>query len=95
MRIKTYMASLELHGFSVEFRKSTMSNPFSWSKFEGKKWGIRGNDVAGASFGRVQIWEVLNRFELVCQLFSALDMLWEIRSALNVHYDVEFYYYSC
>lgn len=66
-----------------------MSNPFSWSKFEGKKWGIRGKDVAGASLGRVQIWEVLDKFELVCQLFTALKILWEITGAFHTHYNVE------
>lgn len=90
MVMKTNMTSLELHRFSVEFRKSTMSNPFSWSKFEGREWAMRGKDVAGASLGRVQIWEVLNKYEMVRQLFSVLKMLWEITNALHIPCDLEF-----
>jgi hypothetical protein len=62
--------SLTLHAFSVHIRNSALKTAvrsiLGRRKQEDLKWTTRGKDTEGTSFGRVQVWEVMEEGELVC-----------------------------
>ena len=62
--------SIPLHGFSIKIRKPPIKSAIktlfvSEKKLEPLTWSTRGKDTAGASLGRIQIWEVMSAEALV------------------------------